>query len=146
MLEPVLKGPAAFDYLGKAFIKRYGPPSDAITALPLTMQWLLPVRGNMDQEWNEHKNALSELRRQGTSSQTFIPNTTLRTGGSFAVKTMGNPTSVSPSTPMDLIGKFNSYPLKIAHPHLFSCFSNLTMTIESSSCLQNAMEIKLIYV
>nr|GMC89731.1 T-complex protein 11-like protein [Ipomoea batatas] len=102
MLEPVLKGPAAFDYLGKAFINRYGPPSDAITALPLTMQWLLPLRGNMDQEWNEHKNVLSELRRQGTSSQTFIPNTTLRTGGSFAVKTMGNPTSVSPSTPMDL--------------------------------------------
>ncbi|XP_019171697.1 PREDICTED: uncharacterized protein LOC109167189 [Ipomoea nil] len=103
MLEPVLKGPAAFDYLGKAFIKRYGPPSDAITALPLTMQWLLPVRENMDQEWNEHKNALSELRQQGTSSQTFIPNTTLRTGGSFAVKTMGNPKLLSPSTPMDLI-------------------------------------------
>lgn len=132
MLEPALKGPAAFDYLGKAFAKHYGPPSDAITALPSTMQWLLSVRGNMDQEWNEHKNALSELRRQDASSQTFIPNTTLRTGGSFAINTMGNPALLSPSTAMDLIGKFISYPNFRNCPsftQLISCFLNLTMAI-----------------
>ncbi|XP_059313590.1 uncharacterized protein LOC132064576 [Lycium ferocissimum] len=87
MLEPILKGPAAFDYLSKAFTKRYGLPAVAMTALPLTSQWLLSVRDSMDQEWNEHQEALSGL----TSEQDrFLPSATLRTGGSFSVKLTNN--------------------------------------------------------
>ncbi|MCD7458978.1 hypothetical protein HAX54_039759 [Datura stramonium] len=95
MLEPILKGPAAFDYLTKAFTKHYGLPSVAMTALPLTWQWLLSVKDSMDQELNEHKEALSGL----TSGQDrFLPSATLRTGGSFSVKMNKNHASPSTST------------------------------------------------
>ncbi|XP_016479464.1 uncharacterized protein LOC107800751 [Nicotiana tabacum] len=95
MLEPILKGPAAFDYLKKAFTKRYGLPSVAMTALPLTRQWLLSVKDSMDQEWDEHKEAQSGL----TSGQDrFLPSATLRTGGSFSVKTYKNHASPLAST------------------------------------------------
>lgn len=95
MLEPILKGPAAFDYLRKAFNKRYGLPSVATTALPLTRQWLLSVKDSMDQELSEHKEALSGL----TSGQDrFLPSATLRTGGSFSVKMNKNHASPSTST------------------------------------------------
>ncbi|KAJ8529792.1 hypothetical protein K7X08_036627 [Anisodus acutangulus] len=95
MLEPILKGPAAFDYLRKTFTKRYGLPSVAMTALPLTSRWLLSVKYSMDQEWNEHKEALSGL----TSGQDrFLPSATLRTGGSFSVKMNKNHASPSTST------------------------------------------------
>ncbi|XP_009613400.1 uncharacterized protein [Nicotiana tomentosiformis] len=87
MLEPILKGPAAFDYLKKAFTKRYGLPSVAMTALPLTRQWLLSVKDSMDQEWDEHKEAQSGLK--GGEGR-FLPSATLRTGGSFSVKTYKN--------------------------------------------------------
>ncbi|CAN4110680.1 unnamed protein product [Withania somnifera] len=95
MLEPILKGPAAFDYLRKAFNKRYGLPSVATTALPLTWQWLLSVKDSMEQELNEHKGALSGL----TSGQDrFLPSATLRTGGRFSVKMNKNHGSPSTST------------------------------------------------
>ncbi|PHT63720.1 hypothetical protein T459_32406 [Capsicum annuum] len=95
MLEPILKGPAAFDYLRKAFTKRYGLPSVAMTALPLTWQWLLSVKDSMNQELNEHKEALSGL----TSGQDrFLPSSALRTGGSFSVKMNKNHSSPSTTT------------------------------------------------
>ncbi|CAH9116725.1 unnamed protein product [Cuscuta epithymum] len=102
MLEPALKGEAGFDFLRKAFARHYGPPSDAITSLPLTMQWLLPVKDCIDQEWNEHKNMLAELRGQDSEHQTFIPPTSLRTGGSFTIETLGNQKPASSSALMDL--------------------------------------------
>ncbi|KAH0766928.1 hypothetical protein KY285_002799 [Solanum tuberosum] len=95
MLEPILKGPGALDYLRKAFTKRYGLPSMAMTTLPLTWQWLLSVKDSMDQEFNEHKEALSSL----TSGQDrFLPSATLRTGGSFSVKMNKNHASPLTST------------------------------------------------
>lgn len=95
MLEPILKGPGALDYLRKAFTKRYGLPSMAMTALPLTWQWLLSVSDSMDQEFNEHKEALSSL----TSGQDrFLPSATLRTGGCFSVKMNKNHASPLTST------------------------------------------------
>ncbi|KAL3350100.1 hypothetical protein AABB24_022890 [Solanum stoloniferum] len=95
MLEPILKGPGALDYLRKAFTNRYGLPSMAMTALPLTWQWLLSVKDSMDQEFNEHKEALSSL----TSGQDrFLPSATLRTGGSFSVKMNKNYASPLTST------------------------------------------------
>ncbi|VFQ88874.1 unnamed protein product [Cuscuta campestris] len=102
MLEPALKGAACFDYLGKAFAKHYGPPSDAITFLPLTKQWLLPLMDTMDQEWNEHKDLLTDLRGQDSSFHTYVPPTSLRTGGSFVIKTTGNPDLASSVNPLDL--------------------------------------------
>ncbi|KAJ6704524.1 hypothetical protein OIU85_030345 [Salix viminalis] len=60
MMEPLLTGPAALDYLRKAFANHCGSDSDACNSLPKTMQWL---------------------------SSGFVPLTTLRTGGSFVVKT-----------------------------------------------------------
>ncbi|XP_059653509.1 uncharacterized protein LOC132300457 [Cornus florida] len=91
LMKPFLRGPAGLDYLKKAFSIRYGPPSDALIALPLTMQWLSSVCESKDQEWVEHTNALSELTRiQESSSQRLVPSTTLRTGGSISVKISGN--------------------------------------------------------
>ncbi|KAJ8572612.1 hypothetical protein K7X08_009123 [Anisodus acutangulus] len=95
LLEPILKGPAAFDYLRKAFTKRHGLPSVAMTALPLTWQWLLSVKDSTDQEWNEHKEALSGV---ASGQDRFLPSTTLRTGGSFSVKMNKNHDSPSTST------------------------------------------------
>ncbi|THG16463.1 hypothetical protein TEA_010230 [Camellia sinensis var. sinensis] len=84
IMEPLLRGPAGLDYLKNAFANRYGPPSDASTALPLTMRWLSSVWDSIDREWLEHTNALSELTRsQESSSQRLLPSTTLRTGGSI---------------------------------------------------------------
>ncbi|GLT42740.1 hypothetical protein SLA2020_167260 [Shorea laevis] len=83
MMEPLLKGPAGLDYLRKAFSNRYGSPSDAHTSLPVAMQWVLSVWNCKDQEWEEHKNSLSALIRQESSSQVLVPSVTLKTGGSF---------------------------------------------------------------
>lgn len=83
ILEPLLKGPAGLEYLGKAFTKVYGPPSDALIRLPLTMQWLSSVVPGKDQEWNEHTKALSDLQQHLSSERTALPSTALRTGGHF---------------------------------------------------------------
>ncbi|KAI3752852.1 hypothetical protein L2E82_24891 [Cichorium intybus] len=40
IMEPLIKGPAGLEYLGKAFTERFGQPSDALTRLPLTLRWL----------------------------------------------------------------------------------------------------------
>lgn len=107
MLEPILKGPAAFDYLKKAFTKRYGLPSVAMTALPLTRQWLLSVKDSMDQEWDEHKEAQSGLK--GGEGR-FLPSATLRTGGSFSVKTYKN--HASPLTSIGWLPQSWPFPSK----------------------------------
>uniref|UniRef100_A0A6M2EXE5 T-complex protein 11 n=1 Tax=Populus davidiana TaxID=266767 RepID=A0A6M2EXE5_9ROSI len=87
MMEPLLTGPAALDYLRKAFANHYGSDSDACNSLPLAMQWLSSVKSSEDQEWEEHKNSLLALKSHDSSSRVFVPLTTLRTGGSFLVKT-----------------------------------------------------------
>ncbi|KAF9685015.1 hypothetical protein SADUNF_Sadunf03G0010300 [Salix dunnii] len=87
MMEPLLTGPAALDYLRKAFANHCGSDSDACKSLPLTMQWLSSVNNSEGQEWEEHKNFLFALKSHDSSSRGFVPLTTLRTGGSFLVKT-----------------------------------------------------------
>jgi hypothetical protein len=87
MMEPLLTGPAALDYLRKAFANHYGSDLDACNSLPLTMQWLSSVKSSEDQEWEEHKNSLLALKSHDSSSRVFVPLTSLRTGGSFLVKT-----------------------------------------------------------
>lgn len=81
IMEPLLKGPAGLEYLKNVFANRYGPPSNALTALPLTKMWLSSVWNSKDQEWLEHTTALSELTMSNESlSQRLLPSTTLRTG------------------------------------------------------------------
>ncbi|XP_024961462.1 uncharacterized protein LOC112501922 isoform X2 [Cynara cardunculus var. scolymus] len=84
ILEPLLKGPTGLEYLGKAFVKLYGPPSDALNRLPMTMQWLSSVVPGKDQEWIEYKRAILELQEGSSSERPVIPSTALRTGGSFS--------------------------------------------------------------
>lgn len=98
MLEPCLKGPEALYFLGNAFTNRYGHPSNAAIALPLTAKWLSSAREGKGGEWNEHINSLSELTRRHDGSASFLPSATLRTGGSSLVKVRGNQADVS-STP-----------------------------------------------
>ncbi|CAL1352601.1 unnamed protein product [Linum trigynum] len=87
LMEPLLKGPAGLEYLGKAFANRHGSPLDACLSLPLTKQWLSSLRSCSDQEWEEHNNnSLSALASHENPSQVFLPSTALRTGGSFQVK------------------------------------------------------------
>ncbi|KAF9690241.1 hypothetical protein SADUNF_Sadunf01G0175100 [Salix dunnii] len=78
MMKPLLTGPAGLDYLRKAFANHYGSDLDACISLPLTMQWLSSVKNMMIK--NSHD----------SSSQVSVPFTTLRTGGSFLVKTNGS--------------------------------------------------------
>ncbi|KAL6184098.1 hypothetical protein ACLB2K_045502 [Fragaria x ananassa] len=93
IMEPLLKGPTGLQYLRNAFANRYGPASDANTALPLTLQWLSSVWNCKDQEWQEHTMASSTLMSSDNSSHEFLPSTTLRSGGSFLLKPNSSPTS-----------------------------------------------------
>ncbi|XP_010245521.1 PREDICTED: uncharacterized protein LOC104589040 isoform X1 [Nelumbo nucifera] len=81
---PLIKGPTGLEYLKKAFANRYRSPSDASTALPLTVQWLSSVKGSSEQEWGEHTDSLSASRTSQISSSQGLP-PTLRTGGSVLV-------------------------------------------------------------
>ncbi|GKV09151.1 hypothetical protein SLEP1_g20695 [Rubroshorea leprosula] len=83
MTEPLLKGPAGVDYLKKAFAKRYGPPGDAPTCLPLTRQWLSTVRVNAEQEWEEHINFLSAMENSNRRFSRGLTPATLRSGGNM---------------------------------------------------------------
>ncbi|KAL6560701.1 hypothetical protein OROGR_004260 [Orobanche gracilis] len=98
MLEPLLKGPEALYYLGKAFTNLYGQPSNALIALPLTAKWLSSAREGKDEEWNEHKSSLSELTKKQGSSPNYLPSTALRTGGSSLVKMTGSQANISSTT------------------------------------------------
>lgn len=104
MMEPILKGPAGYDYLRTAFSSRHGQPSEALTALPAAVQWLSSLKNYVDQEWNEHTTSLSSLLSQESLSQGYTPPTTLRTGGSFLVNTNGNQTSLLPGDSGDKTG------------------------------------------
>ncbi|KAI3712413.1 hypothetical protein L1987_70969 [Smallanthus sonchifolius] len=84
VMEPLLKGPAGLEYLGKAFAKRFRTPSEASTRLPLTMRWLSSLGPTYDQDWNDHKRILSRLQDGSPSEKLVLPCTTLRTGGSFS--------------------------------------------------------------
>ncbi|KVH93486.1 hypothetical protein Ccrd_004459 [Cynara cardunculus var. scolymus] len=84
IMEPLLKGPAGLEYLGKAFAKRFGPPSDASTRLPWTMRWLSSVGPSYDQDWSDHTQILSGLQGGSPSEKFVMPSTALRTGGSFS--------------------------------------------------------------
>lgn len=118
-MEPILRGPAGMDYLRKAFAKRYGPPSDALAALPLTMRWLTSVWGSKEQEWSGHTTSLSELKnRHDNSSQRLLPSTTLRAGGSFFVKSGSQVTSFPSADSKGMFG-CNSFPKEMFK---FSCF------------------------
>ncbi|XP_044489318.1 uncharacterized protein LOC123213797 isoform X2 [Mangifera indica] len=101
LMEPLLNGPAGFAYLRKAFANCYGPPSDAYSSLPLTLQWLSSVWTCKDREWDEHMNSLSALARHESVSGRALPSTTLRTGGSFLVKT-GESQNTSSSCTSDI--------------------------------------------
>lgn len=95
IIEPVLRGPAGFDYLKKAFATRYGSSSNASsTSLPITVQWLSPVREIADQEWDQHTRSLAALTltHDYSTSNSLLPSTTLKTGGSL-VKGNGNGTA-----------------------------------------------------
>ncbi|KAJ0644932.1 putative T-complex 11 protein [Helianthus annuus] len=84
IMEPLLKGPAGLEYLGKAFTKRFGTPSEASTRLPLTMRWLSSLGPTYDQDWSDHKRVLSGLQDGSPSEKLVLPSTALRTGGSFS--------------------------------------------------------------
>ncbi|KAJ9538232.1 hypothetical protein OSB04_030965 [Centaurea solstitialis] len=84
IMEPLLKGPAGLEYLGKAFAKRFGPPSDASTRLPLTMRWLSSLGPSYNQDWSDHTQILSGLQDGSPPEKFVLPSTALRTGGSFS--------------------------------------------------------------
>lgn len=96
-MEPLLKGPAGFDYLKNAFANHYGSPSDALTSLPLTAQWISSTWHGKDQEWNEHKNSLLALTSGENPYQGHLPSAILRTGGSPMAKTNGSIVTSVPS-------------------------------------------------
>ena len=71
----------------------YGSPSDALTYVPLTAQWISSIWHGKDQEWNEHKALTSdEIPYQG-----HLPSAALKTGGSLMVKTNGSMATYVPS-------------------------------------------------
>ncbi|XP_042483038.1 uncharacterized protein LOC122063393 [Macadamia integrifolia] len=83
IIEPLIKGPTGLEYLRKAFSNHYGSPSDALTSLPLTVQWLSSIKLSAEQEWEEHNDSLSALpTSHASSSQGLLPSAALRTGGS----------------------------------------------------------------
>lgn len=81
-----MKGPEALYYVGRAFTNRYGQPTNARSALPLTARWLSSTRQGKDEEWDEHESLVSELRRRHEVLPSYLPSTTLRTGGSALIK------------------------------------------------------------
>ncbi|GAA0162246.1 microtubule or microtubule-binding cytoskeletal protein [Lithospermum erythrorhizon] len=98
MFEPFLNGPVAIEYLRKAFTSRYGSPSDALVALPITKKWLCSLKDGRDAEWLEYRTAFADVNGHDKSSPGFLPSTALRTGGSFAVKTNKDQTTSSPGS------------------------------------------------
>ncbi|KAL5722522.1 hypothetical protein ACHQM5_006036 [Ranunculus cassubicifolius] len=83
MLEPVIQGPAGFDYLRKAFADCYGCPANAHSSLPVTVNWIQSVRSMVDQEWAEYTDSLTRSGlphhtslRSGRSSSVPVTTTT----------------------------------------------------------------------
>ncbi|KAJ8560188.1 hypothetical protein K7X08_004246 [Anisodus acutangulus] len=82
VVEPLIKGPAGFEYLRNAFSNRYGPLSEAPMSLPLVKQWLSAVMLVAEQEWDDHLNSLSSLRLSSGALSLEKAPITLRAGGS----------------------------------------------------------------
>ncbi|KAL3366272.1 hypothetical protein AABB24_011099 [Solanum stoloniferum] len=82
LLEPLIKGPAGFEYLRSSFSNRYGPPTEAPISLPLVKQWLSSVMLVAEQEWDDHLNSLSSLRLSSGAHSLEKAPITLRAGGS----------------------------------------------------------------
>ncbi|XP_059299444.1 uncharacterized protein LOC132052096 isoform X2 [Lycium ferocissimum] len=82
LLEPLIKGPAGFEYLRSAFSNRYGPPIEAPSSLPLVKQWLSSIMLMAAQEWDDHRNSLSSLRLSSGAHSLEKAPITLRAGGS----------------------------------------------------------------
>ena len=78
MIEPLMKGPAGLKYLKTAFANRYGPPTDANTSLPLTMQWLSSVHSDAEQEWDEYMDSVASLTVNNERSHQGLPPTALQ--------------------------------------------------------------------
>lgn len=92
MMQPLIKGPAGLEYLKNAFANRYGSPVDALTSLPITKQWLSSVQAFAEQEWDEHKDSLSDMPGNVRFPE-GLPPTTLRTGASISASpNLGSPT------------------------------------------------------
>ncbi|XP_012480300.1 uncharacterized protein LOC105795287 isoform X1 [Gossypium raimondii] len=98
LMEPLLKGPAALDYLMKAFTNCYGSPSEACSSLPMTMRWLSSVSNCKDEEWGEHQNSVSNLKANDSSSQELLTSITLKTGGSYNSKNSTQIPFVNPNS------------------------------------------------
>ncbi|MBA0683002.1 hypothetical protein Goari_024683, partial [Gossypium aridum] len=97
-MEPLLKGPAALDYLMKAFTNCYGSPSEVCSSLPMTMRWLSSVSNCKDEEWGEHQNSVSNLKANDSSSQELLMSITLKTGGSYNSKNSTQIPFVNPNS------------------------------------------------
>lgn len=82
LLEPLIKGPAGFEYLRSSFSNCYGPPIEARISLPLVKQWLSSVMLVAEQEWDDHLNSLSSLRLSSGAHFLEKAPITLRAGGS----------------------------------------------------------------
>ncbi|KAK8364309.1 hypothetical protein V6Z12_A03G221700 [Gossypium hirsutum] len=98
LMEPLLKGPAALDYLMKAFANCYGSPSEVCSSLPMTMRWLSSVSNCKDEEWGEHQNSVSNLKANDSSSQELLMSITLKTGGSYNSKNSTQIPFVNPNS------------------------------------------------
>lgn len=81
-MEPLIKGPAGFEYLRSSFSNRYGPPTEALISLPLVKQWLSSVMLVAVQEWDDHLSSLSSLRLSSGAHSSEKAPITLRAGGS----------------------------------------------------------------
>jgi len=89
MIQPIIKGSAGVEYLQKAFADRYGPPSNASSSLPVTLQWISTSKNIVEEEWSEHSDSLSVLP---SASHAPIVVPVLRAGHGAAV---GQPSSSS---------------------------------------------------
>lgn len=93
LMEPIIKGSAGLEYLQKAFADRYGPPSEAASSLPLTVQWISSLRNSLEEEWSEHVDSLSVL----STSHGLPPVTSLRTGGGTLLASKQGHLLINPS-------------------------------------------------
>ncbi|GAB2271898.1 hypothetical protein Dimus_006727 [Dionaea muscipula] len=79
-MEPLIKGPAGFDYLRNAFSSHFGSPIVAASSLPLTSKWLSSTKTDSEEEWREYMDSMSSLEHHPHG----LPPVTLRTGGSVS--------------------------------------------------------------
>ncbi|CAA3011127.1 Hypothetical predicted protein [Olea europaea subsp. europaea] len=83
MLQPLIKGPAGYEYLRNAFANRYGSPIDGPRSLPLVKQWLSAVMADSGQIWDELLDSLSALGLSNVRYSQEPSPTMLRTGGNI---------------------------------------------------------------